>query len=372
MKEYKNILVLDDDNITTLLLENTLKKQYNTFALNDPCIDIVEYITTNDISLVLLDIEMPGRNGFEVADIIKNDENTKDIPIIFLTATNDKSFLIKAFENDAVDYVQKPFNKMELTARINTHLSNYVHLEKIKKQQEIIYAQAMNSGMNDILMKISHHWRQPLSIISLSAQSLNIENEIGTITKDEINNLTKDIIKTVKELSENIDFFADTYSNENHYEEFFVKEDMEKIIETIKNLLIDDSLKIVLKNEVEDDLTLKIDVAALRNVIIKIVTNSVEAYDASNNLEKELFINLTIKKNKLTICIKDYAGGIEQGDLQKVFEPYYSTKKDLNGTGLGLFVSRNIIRNQFKGDLFIENIDKDGKKRLSSHITIPL
>ena len=372
MIDYRNILVLDDDNITTLLLQNTLKKSFNIHILNDSTVDIVSYLTTNEISLVLLDIDMPFRSGFEVADIIKSDDTTKDIPIIFLTATNDKSFLVKAFDNEAVDYVQKPFNTLELKARINTHLSNYIYLEKIKKQQDTIYAQAMSSGMNEILMNISHHWRQPLSIISLSAQTINIENELGTISKNEVNNLCKDITKIVKELSDNIDFFSNTYANENILEELFIPEDFDVLIDVLNNLFKEDLLEIIVENKIKESMTIKLNVSALKIVIIKIVTNSIEAYNLFDMTNKKLHIKISTVDNKLEILLKDFAGGIENKNIQKIFEPYYSTKKNLNGSGLGLFVSRNIIRQQFNGELNIENHkDKDNKGAIAQ-IIIPL
>lgn len=171
-----NILVIDDDKIITILLNNLLNDCYNVFVLNEVDISITDYILENNISLVLLDIVMPKKNGFEIAKEIKGNEKTDKIPIIFLTANTDESFILSAFDNDADDYIKKPFNKKELKARIKTHISNYNYLKQIQDQQQLIYTQAMNIGMNDMLVKISHHWRQPLSVISLSAQSLNIEN----------------------------------------------------------------------------------------------------------------------------------------------------------------------------------------------------
>ncbi|CAI8201598.1 MAG: Anti-sigma F factor [Arcobacter lacus] len=87
---------------------------------------------------------------------------------------------------------------------------------------------------------------------------------------------------------------------------------------------------------------------------------------------KKLHIKISTVDNKLEILLKDFAGGIENQNIHKIFEPYYSTKKNLNGSGLGLFVSRSIIRQQFNGELNIENHKDKGKKGVIAQIIIPL
>lgn len=367
-----NILIVDDDKITTILLNNLLKDDYNPFVLNEVEINIVDFIKDNEISLILLDIEMPVKNGFEVAKEIKSDEKTKQIPIIFLTANTEEEFILKAFENDADDYVKKPFNKQELKARIKTHISNYNYIKQIKEQQEIIYAQAMNIGMNDMLVKISHHWRQPLSVISLSAQSLNIENKMGTLQKDTVEHLTNDIVSTVTSLSENINFFSDMYAYKSNISTFNPSKQFEYIVVTIKELFNDKFLEINFTKNLNTNESFDLDVNALKNVLVNVVSNSIDAYDSKSNKNLIVDVDISDDEENFIIVLKDYAGGIDVNKIDKVFDAYYSTKDSLNGTGLGLFISKNVVKNELKGSIDLENFEEDNKKGLKVTIKTPM
>ena len=130
-----NILIVDDEKFNIELAAVYLKEEgYKiSFALNARA--ALETIYVKDISLILLDINMPKTDGFEVCKILKEDAKTKDIPIIFLTAQTDIEYISKAFEVGGADYISKPFNGVELKARVKTQLQNLSYLEEIKHKQ---------------------------------------------------------------------------------------------------------------------------------------------------------------------------------------------------------------------------------------------
>ena len=137
MKTNNNfhILIVDDEKFNIELAAVYLKEEeYQvSFALNARA--ALETIYAKDISLILLDINMPQMDGFEVCKILKKDARTKDIPIIFLTAQTDIEYISKAFEVGGADYIVKPFNGVELKARVKTQLQNLAYLEEIKHKQ---------------------------------------------------------------------------------------------------------------------------------------------------------------------------------------------------------------------------------------------
>jgi len=130
-----NILIVDDEKFNIELAAVYLKEEgYKiSFALNAKA--ALETIYTKNISLILLDINMPKTDGFEVCRILKEDLKTKDIPIIFLTAQTDIEYISKAFEVGGADYLSKPFNGVELKVRVKTQLQNLSYLEEIKHKQ---------------------------------------------------------------------------------------------------------------------------------------------------------------------------------------------------------------------------------------------
>jgi len=137
MKTNNNfhILIVDDEKFNIELVAVYLKEEgYKlSFALNAE--GTFESLLKNDISLILLDINMPKVDGYEVCKKLKRDSKTKDIPIIFLTAQSDIDYISQAFEVGGADYITKPFNSIELKARVKTQLQNKAYLEEIKHKQ---------------------------------------------------------------------------------------------------------------------------------------------------------------------------------------------------------------------------------------------
>ena len=130
-----HVLIVDDEKFNIELVAVYLKeeKYQLSFALNAK--GAIEQVMKSDINLILLDINMPGKDGFEVCEMLKADYKTRDIPVIFLTAQTDIEYISRAFEVGGVDYISKPFNGAELKARVKTHLQNVAYLEYIKDRQ---------------------------------------------------------------------------------------------------------------------------------------------------------------------------------------------------------------------------------------------
>jgi DNA-binding response OmpR family regulator len=367
------VLIIDDDSIITTILTKLLGDNYNTLVLNSPKEDYFKLLNNYDISLILLDIQMPDIDGFEVANSIKKNKKYFDIPIIYITVSVDEETILKAFENHASDYIKKPFNKEELKARIHTHISSYENLKKIKKQQDIIYTQAKNTAMKDMLVKISHHWRQPLSAISLSAQSLDIENKLGVITSDMISKTSSEIVNATRKLSDSINFFSELNYNDRYHESQDVALEFSKVIESIQNIYYDDHINLEYTNNFNDEvIKIEINVVNLKNVLMNLVSNSIESYDLNKISNRYLNINAKIEKHHLIVTYYDKAGGVDEDNINQIFDPYFSTKANLNGTGLGLYITQNVIENQYNGTVEAKNIIVDGEKGLQTTINIPV
>jgi len=130
-----NILIVDDEKFNIEIVAAYLKEEkYNlSYALNAQ--GVLKAVAQKQIDLILLDINMPNVDGLEICAMLKSEQKTKDIPIVFLTAYNDVDYISRAFEAGGVDYINKPFNSVELLARVKTHLQNRIYLEEIKEKQ---------------------------------------------------------------------------------------------------------------------------------------------------------------------------------------------------------------------------------------------
>ncbi len=121
MIRKQNILVVDDNSVNLEILKGVLEKEYEIYMAANGA-DALRICANEQIDLVLLDIMMPKMDGYEVCERLKADLRTKHIPVIFLTAKTRTEDIVKGFEVGGVDYVTKPFNGVELLARVKTHI----------------------------------------------------------------------------------------------------------------------------------------------------------------------------------------------------------------------------------------------------------
>jgi PleD family two-component response regulator len=146
-----NILIVDDSVDNLKVVGNVLLEQgYNIYVANDGE-SALNTISLNKIDLVLLDIMMPGIDGFEVCSRIKSSPETKHIPVIFLSAKVETADIIRGFEVGGVDYVTKPYQKMELLARVDTHIrlkKTYDYLDEWRKEAVLSRDHYMNVLLN--------------------------------------------------------------------------------------------------------------------------------------------------------------------------------------------------------------------------------
>jgi diguanylate cyclase (GGDEF)-like protein len=137
MKTNNNfhILIVDDEPFNIELAEAYLEEEGYKLSFAKNAETTFQQVSKHKIDLILLDINMPGKDGFEVCKALKEDTSTKDIAIIFLTAQTDVDYISRAFEIGGADYISKPFFGLELKARVKTQLQNVAYLQEIKAKQ---------------------------------------------------------------------------------------------------------------------------------------------------------------------------------------------------------------------------------------------
>ncbi|MGR3318155.1 MAG: response regulator [Candidatus Anammoxibacter sp.] len=134
-EEKQTVLVVDDSEPNIFVLESALEDDYNVIAAKDGE-KALHIIGENHPDLILLDIMMPGMDGLEVCSQLKNNEKIKDIPIIFITAKSETEDVIKGFKSGGVDYIAKPFEPLEVKARVKTHLALQGMRLQLKNQND--------------------------------------------------------------------------------------------------------------------------------------------------------------------------------------------------------------------------------------------
>ncbi len=179
--QQQTILIVDDVPKNIQMAMNILKNEGYKMLFAQSGKKAFEIIKANDIDLILLGVMMPELNGFEVCQILKKDENIKNIHIIFLTAKHDENSISKSFELGAVDYITKPFFSNELQARVKTHLELKSYRDNLLKELElkdkIMLQQNKMATMGEMLENIAHQWRQPLSVITTASSGVIFQKD---------------------------------------------------------------------------------------------------------------------------------------------------------------------------------------------------
>ena len=367
-----NILVVDDliDNLD--LIEDMLdEEEYENIICVLSASEAYKKLEEYDIDLVIMDIMMPGINGIEACTYIKSDERYKDIPVIIATAKTDVETLQKGFHAGASDYVRKPImNDIELLSRVKNALNLKLNIDKCKdvnkmldqrvkeeidknnKKDLILQEQSKLAAMGEMVGAIAHQWRQPLNTLSMSIENLEDDYTDGLINKEFLNIFIEKNIKTIKFMSHTIDDFRYFFRIDKEKFDFSVKEALKEIVNIQDAMLTHNNINL---NIIGDDFMINGYKSEFKQVLLNIINNAKDILIEKNIQDK--IIDIKLDSNKLTI--KDNAGGIPKDIINRIFEPYFTTKDVNRGTGLGLYISKMIIENNMNGRISAKNV-QDG------------
>ena len=233
-----------------------------------------------------------------------------------------------------------------------TILATALDVTELKEKEKLIIQQSKMAAMGEILENIAHQWRQPLSAISTASTGVKLQNEHGILTNEIIKDSMNMINKSAQHLSKTIDDFRGFFKPNQKKESFQVKHTFEKIIMIIGNKFDGEEIKFI--SDIEDFQILNYN-NALIQVFINIFTNSKDAFNEKKIKERFIFIDVSKDEYKATIQIKDNAGGIPSKIIDKIFEPYFTTKHQSQGTGIGLYMSEELVTKHMKGKIKVEN-----------------
>ena len=227
------------------------------------------------------------------------------------------------------------------------------NLEREKqRQEELLYQQSKMAAMGEMIGNIAHQWRQPLSSISISASGAKFQKEMGILTDDIFYNLMDTINNKTQYLSQTIDDFRNFYKPDKTKNIFTTKSIYEKTIKLVSTQFL--SKQIQINDNIQDIQVFSIE-NELIQVLINVLNNVQDAFEKKEYKEKFVSIDMYTKDTKVYIEILDNAGGVPEKIIDRIFEPYFTTKHKSQGTGIGLYMSEEIINKHLGGDIYVEN-----------------
>lgn len=262
-----------------------------------------------------------------------------------------------------------------LLKKLNKKLSKKISLE-IKKNEEknrILIQQSRMASMGEMLENIAHQWRQPLSTISVCASGIELKKRFNSLDDEEFFQSINHIKQATTYLSNTIDDFRNFFSNEKIISEISITQVINKALDLMSPTL--NTHKVVVIKNTQETKFLSLE-NELIQVLMNILVNAKDALKEKIDIKEKryIFIYIYTEENNLIIKIKDNAKGIDEKIIDKVFEPYFTTKHKFNGTGIGLYMSKLLIDKHLKGKIEVSNntFFYNDKEYLGAEFTITL
>ncbi len=229
--------------------------------------------------------------------------------------------------------------------------------EELKKQDEILIAQSKQAAMGEMIGMIAHQWRQPISIIAMIVNNIQIDMELGELKEEDIKKCSQEIISETMYLSQTIDDFRNFFKPDKEKELIEVQELFENVLKIIGKSFESNKIELIFSK----DLDVKINTYAneLTQVFLNILNNAKDALEESCVKDKKVSVSAYMEEGFITFKFCDNGENIKEELKDKIFEPYFSTKKEKNGTGIGLYMCKMIVEKHMLGKIWTEN-NKDG------------
>ena len=222
-------------------------------------------------------------------------------------------------------------------------------IEKRQEKEQLLIAQSKLASLGEMLGNIAHQWRHPLTRLSLLIQNFELAAKKNKLTPEFIEKFKIQASAQINYMSQTIDDFTNFFKRDTKQVEFYPKDIIEDALKLMEGRLKQNRVEVevkVLKNEV-----IKGYKSEFSQVILNILNNGIDVLKERNIKNRKIFIRINGKR----IEIEDNAGGIPEEIKDKIFEPYFTTKFQSQGTGIGLYMSKVIISQHFNGELFAYN-----------------
>jgi len=427
MSNKGRILIVDDTTANLEVLGETLAEAGYTVATAIDGDRALKRVQTHPPDLILLDVQMPGINGFETCEQLKSDPQTASIPVIFMTAMADTESKVRGFALGAVDYITKPFQEQELLARVHTHLqlSHMTrHLEQIvaertmelqtaltqlhQSQLQLIQHEKM-SALGNLVAGVAHEINNPLGFIAGNLQpaqdyihdllklidcyqtelphpSASLQTTIADIdlayVREDLPKLIasmQDGVNRIRHISTSLRNFS--RSDSDRPVPFNLHEGIDSTLMILKHRLKANEFRpeIEIIRHYDDIPEVECYAGQLNQVFMNILSNAIDALEEAS--QKRSFEAIQIIPNQITIrtqmieaeqiqiCIRDNGIGISKEIEKKIFDHLFTTKSIGEGTGLGLAISRQIVVEKHGGTLNVESEPGQGTEFI---IQIPI
>ena len=225
-----------------------------------------------------------------------------------------------------------------------------------REKEKMLIQQSKMAAMGDMISMIAHQWRQPLNQMSYVLMNIDSAYEFKELTPKYMDEKVKEGTKLLEYMSHTIDDFKNFFKPDKERSDEQISEVLEDTVSLVKKSL--DAHAIVLEMKIESDARLMIYRNELLQVIMNLITNARDALVMGEVHDPKIAIAISDDKENITITVSDNGGGVDKAIQEKIFEPYFSTKGEKSGTGLGLYMVKTIVEGHLNGEISVANSDR--------------
>jgi C4-dicarboxylate-specific signal transduction histidine kinase len=233
--------------------------------------------------------------------------------------------------------------------------------KEFEEQQLKMLNQTKMAAMGEMLGNIAHQWRQPLSIITTIASSTSLKQEHGILKEEKLHENMEKIVESAEYLSNTIETFRNFLKSEKEYKPVSIQNSIKEVLQILNTTITSNNITLINNADKVDDITIVMISSELEQVIINIINNAKDVFIERDIKDRFITIDLSKDETRMKLSIEDNGGGIPKEILPKVFEAYFTTKHQSQGTGLGLHMSYRIITESLKGQLYAVNTNTGAK-----------
>jgi two-component system, sensor histidine kinase and response regulator len=335
LEKSPTVLIVDDNSNNVKIIALALQPLNFKLVIATSGKTAIEMVEKTRPDLVLLDVMMPGMDGFETCKIIKSKEENSNLPVIFLTALTDKENTLKGFEYGGVDYITKPFNKDELISRVKTHLELKLTRDELERTSKYLYS--LNAVKDKLFSVIGHDLRSPLGSVKMYLEYLS--ETLDELSPDKLHSTFDVLVKTVDEvfsLLENLLGWAKSQSgNLSINKELIVLSDL------INNVYSLNKGNLKFKNisfslNIAPETTIFADLISITAVFRNLLSNAIKFTPVGGSIS----VNSVTDNENVIIEFKDTGIGISEENMVKIFDSTqhittFGTNREV-GSGLGI------------------------------------
>ncbi len=257
----------------------------------------------------------------------------------------------KAYENLLSNFNSK------LIEQVKVEVEEKMKLQKAQERdKQLLIQQSKMATMGEMIGAIAHQWRQPLNSLGLIVQKIKLAYQKGILDETYIDDSVEKSMKQINFMSQTIDDFRNFFKPNKELEYFEVIKSINEVLAMLLSQFKNHNINLEI---IGDEVTINGYSNEFKQVILNILNNAKDAIitrqEKSEIVNGEIKIYIKTIKNNVFVEIEDNGGGIQIDIIDKIFEPYFSTKSSSNGTGIGLYISKSIIEDSLKGSIRVKN-----------------